>query len=176
MFIASNKARCLTCRYNNGKPPIFWLSGFFFVQSFLTAGLQNFARSQKIPIDVVAYDFEMLSDDPALHNEAPPEGVYVHGLFLEGCGWDKEAQQLQESEPKVLFAHAPCMWLRPYETSLIPSRPHYACPLYRTAERKGVLATTGHSTNFVMFVKLPTEEPQSHWVMRGVALLSQLSD
>ncbi len=46
--------------YQVGPPPTFWLPGFFFVQSFLTAGLQNYARSQHIPIDMVGYDFEMM--------------------------------------------------------------------------------------------------------------------
>ncbi len=29
------------------------------------------------------------------------EGLVVHGLFLEGCGWDADARQLCESAPKV---------------------------------------------------------------------------
>lgn len=55
---------------------------------------------------------------------------------------------------QVLFVAAPCMWLRPKKTEDYAVFRHYACPLYRTADRRGVLATTGHSTNFVMFVKV----------------------
>ncbi len=43
----------LTSWFQDGPPPVFWLSGFFFVQSFLTAGLQNYVRRHKIPIDMV---------------------------------------------------------------------------------------------------------------------------
>jgi dynein heavy chain len=54
--------------------------------------------------------------------------------------------------------------------------PHYECPLYRTGDRRGVLATTGHSTNFVMFIRMPSDRPQSHWIMRGVCMLLSLDD
>ena len=77
---------------------------------------------------------------------------------------------------QVLFTPAPCMWLRPKRVDKMSQYPHYSCPVYRTAERRGVLATTGHSTNFVMFVRLPTIEPASHWTLNGVALISSLSD
>ncbi len=100
----------LSSWFTHGPPPCFWLPGFFFVQSFLTAGLQNFARRQRMPIDTVGFDFEVLPvEDPATIPSEPSAGVYVHGMFLEGAKWDREAGQLAESDPKVREGTVPGM-------------------------------------------------------------------
>ncbi len=39
----------------------------------------------------------------------------------------------------------------------------------------GTLSTTGHSTNYVVAVEVPTNEEQKHWIQRGVAMLTALN-
>jgi dynein heavy chain, axonemal len=132
------------CRYNMGPPPAFWLPGFFFTPSFTTAVLQDHARRTRVPIDTLAFDFEALPPVPDPPSQPhggvsfpPAQGVYIYGLFLEGCGWDADAAELKESEPRVLFSPAPMIWIKPMPSAEFRDYAHYNCPVYRTAERKG---------------------------------------
>ncbi len=76
---------------------------------------------------------------------------------------------------QVLYSAAPIIHLVPCQQSELRQFPHYECPLYCTPERRGVLATTGHSTNFVMDLMIPSDRPQDHWCRRGVAFLLSLA-
>ena len=87
----------------------------------------------------------------------------------------RENMLLQESDPKVLYTDAPTFWFVPAAADERTEFPHYLCPIYRTAERRGVLATTGHSSNFVISLTIPNDRPQNHWIKRGVAGLLSLS-
>ena len=159
------------------KPPsTFWLSGFFFTQAFLTGASQNFARKYTIPIDDVVFDYKMMDEEWDGLPNAPSDGVYTYGLLLEGCRWSKDSHELEESLPKTLFSDAPTMHWVPLRKKDLQKYPMYNCPVYKTSDRRGVLATTGHSSNFVCFISMPSNRPESHWVERGVAMLTQLDD
>eukprot|EP01062_Namystynia_karyoxenos_P076714 TRINITY_DN7573_c0_g3_i1.p1 TRINITY_DN7573_c0_g3~~TRINITY_DN7573_c0_g3_i1.p1 ORF type:complete len:4614 (+),score=1785.85 TRINITY_DN7573_c0_g3_i1:132-13973(+) len=169
----------------HGAPVVFWLSGFFFTQSFLTGVQQNFARRHNLEIDTLSWEFEYLSGMTEEGLEKPDSGCYIRGLFLEGAGWEDATSSLRESDHKVLHVPFPIVHLRPTqkprsgmdEAGLFGAL--YKAPLYKTSERRGILSTTGHNSNFVMpfLVPVPPEgyaADPAHWVKRGVALLCQL--
>ena len=159
---------------------MFWISGFFFTQSFLTGTMQNYSRKMKIAIDTLTFDFNVLSKEENYDlSKAPNDGCYITGLFLEGSRWDSNEGVLAEPIPKVLYCKVPKIWLIPIELKKKPeNKLIYECPVYKTSRRAGTLSTTGHSTNFVLPIDLLMSPKHSvkHWVKRGVAMLTQLND
>uniref|UniRef100_A0A8C5ZKT2 Dynein axonemal heavy chain 1 n=1 Tax=Marmota marmota marmota TaxID=9994 RepID=A0A8C5ZKT2_MARMA len=157
-----------------GIPAVFWISGFFFPQAFLTGTLQNFARKFVISIDTISFDFKVMDLSPSELKERPQVGCYIHGLFLEGARWDPLDFQLTESRPKELYTEMAVIWLLPTPNRKVQNQDFYLCPIYKTLTRAGTLSTTGHSTNYVIAVEIPSDQPQRHWIKRGVALLCAL--
>jgi dynein heavy chain len=141
------------------------------------------------------FDFRVLTPremKAALLNK-PEDGAYLRGLFLEGARWDATTHVLAESNPRELHVAMPYIHLHPKmrtDVALVEGIPEqytgsiqgtahvYMCPVYKTSFRQGTLSTTGHSTNFVMFIRLPmaAEHKQQHWIKRGVAMLTQLNN
>ncbi|MBZ3886078.1 Dynein heavy chain 1, axonemal [Sciurus carolinensis] len=157
-----------------GIPAVFWISGFFFPQAFLTGTLQNFARKFVISIDTISFDFKVMTQLPSELRERPEVGCFIYGLFLEGARWDPVDFQLTESRPKELYTEMAVIWLLPTPDRKVQNQDFYLCPIYKTLTRAGTLSTTGHSTNYVIAVEIPSDLPQRHWIKRGVALLCAL--
>uniref|UniRef100_A0A670IKF9 Dynein axonemal heavy chain 12 n=1 Tax=Podarcis muralis TaxID=64176 RepID=A0A670IKF9_PODMU len=132
--------------HNIWNPCVFWLSGFFFTQAFLTGAMQNYAL------------------DTALLNKK----TYLFSTDI--------IYAIQFSQYFLTEHNKNCFFLLTAKKTAIKKSNAYMCPLYKTSERKGTLSTTGHSTNFVIALMLLTDQPVQHWIKRGVALLCQLDD
>lgn len=162
---------------HNGQPAAFPLPVFFFPQGFMTASLQTFARKHMEAIDGLSFEFEILTAEVEDIKDHPEDGVIVYGLYLEGARFDREANKVVESTPGKMYDLLPAIHFKP-ATGHKQAPSTYACPVYKTAVRKGVLSTTGMSTNYVVPVELPIDssETEQKWILAGVAALCNLTD
>lgn len=100
--------------------------------------------------------------------------MYVYGIFLEGSSWNYKKHIIDQPIPKELFADLPLMHVFPILDREAGKVQYYQCPMYKVVSRCGTLSTTGHSTNFVMNIELPTKEKEDTWIRAGVACFLSL--
>jgi len=174
---------------SGGTPIVFWFSAYFFQQAFLTGVMQNFARKEKIAIDRCLWNFNVLKLADSNPAEPPENGAYSNGLFMDGARWDDDAGYIVDSFPKVLWAAVPVLHLVPVELTNDRQterarlnsghRDHvYPNPVYKESLRKGVLSTSGHSSNFIMWIYMPisSDTTEEVWTRRGTALITMTDD
>lgn len=151
----------------NGRPNVFWMTGFFNPQGFLTAMSQEVTRAHKgwALYSVVLHNdvIRAMKEDI---NSPPSEGVYIYGLYLDGAGWERRGCKLIEPQPKVLFTLLPVVHVYAVN-STAPKDPRlYQCPVYKKPQRTDL--------TYITPLWLKTVQSPDHWILRGVALLCDI--
>jgi dynein heavy chain len=146
-----------------------WLSGFFNPMSFLTAVMQVNARTHNLPLDFMVnrciftnfYEIVELSGQPST-------GVYGHGLFMEGAGWEDgkgdEEGYITDSKLKDLHPHMPICNVFAVHVDEMSWDCMYRCPVYVTASR-------GPTYVFSANVRMDADDTDIRWILAGAALL-----
>merc|ERR1712166_559208 len=83
-------------------------------------------KAQNWSLDEVQYSSEVLKeiiqgDDGRIEGRQvspPQEGVYIHGLFLEGAGWNRSERRLEDSNPKELYYQFPILHISAVTTAI----------------------------------------------------------
>ncbi|XP_039952580.1 dynein heavy chain 8, axonemal [Bactrocera tryoni] len=151
----------------SGRPVVFWMSGFFNPQGFLTAMKQEVARAhQGWALDQVTMHNDVLKVGIEECKKPPKEGVFVEGLFVDGAGWDRKLSRLIEATNKVLYVLMPVVHIYAIN-SVAPKNPKlYTCPVYKKINRTDL--------NYITPLWLQSQKPPDHWILRGVALLCDI--
>ncbi|XP_037951167.1 dynein heavy chain 8, axonemal [Teleopsis dalmanni] len=151
----------------NDRPIVFWMSGFFNPQGFLTAMKQEVARAhQGWPLDQVTMHNEVLKVNPEECLKPPKEGVFVHGLYVDGAGWDRKTSRLVEATNKVIFVLMPVVHILAINSTAPKNSKLYTCPVYKKMNRTDL--------NYIAPLWLNSLKPPDHWIIRGVALLCDI--
>ena len=117
------------------------------------------------------------SDASGILEKAAKGSLIINGLHIEGAHWDEETQRLVEARPKIFVEPLPSILLEPTlnpEEKPYESPFSYPCPVYRTQLRAGEILPTGHSTNYIFQMELPSDVHPQHWIRRGVAAVLEL--
>ena len=183
--------------YTTGRPVSFWLTGFFNPQGFLTGMKQELTRMKKgaWSLDEVEYKTDVKSeiintDNGTLdRNLAPPaEGVFVHGLYIEGASLSKKGGgKLEDPRPKELYSRFPIMNVSAQSPNAPDpmggarprgedsSKASYSCPVYKYKARNDKYLifrvnlkcdSQGNPANQLKSMTAPM-----NWKLKGVALL-----
>uniref|UniRef100_A0A7S0ST93 Dynein heavy chain n=1 Tax=Chromulina nebulosa TaxID=96789 RepID=A0A7S0ST93_9STRA len=150
-----------------GEPLIMWLSGLHIPESYLTALVQTTCRKKNWPLDKSTL-YTMVTKYTNINSKSIPlleSGCYVHGLYLEGAGWDIDKSSLCLQSPKVLVTELPIMQVIPIEGSKLKLHNTFKTPVYVTQNRRNAMGV-----GLVFEADLATSDHSSHWVLQGVAL------
>ncbi|BFZ18669.1 hypothetical protein BsWGS_21707 [Bradybaena similaris] len=152
---------------NEAEPSVMWLSGLHIPESYLTALVQATCRKNGWPLDKSTLYTSVTQYKHAEDvTERTTSGCFVHGLYLEGAGWDLENMHLVPQKPKQLIQELPVLKIIPIEAHRLKLQNTFRTPVYMTSMRRNAMGI-----GLVFEADLATHEHVSHWVLQGVCLI-----
>merc|ERR1719356_1053328 len=155
-----------------------WLSGLFNSMSFLTSNMQVAARSNSLPLDFMVnrcrfYNIKEVSEVQGL----PAQGVNVHGLFMEGAGWEdgkgEDEGYITESKMKELHPTMPVCNIYAVHIDDMDWNNMYHCPVFSTSVRGGILFGPQGTFIFQANLRMDPDDNEFRWVLAGAGMLTQ---
>lgn len=152
-----------------------WISGFFNAMAFLTALMQVTSRATMQPLDFMRNRGRFLNVRD-LNDIAgqPAEGVHIHGIFMEGAGWEEgkgdDEGYITDSKMKDLHPAMPINNIIALHVDQMDWNAMYACPVFTTSLRRGPEKGTADYV-FTANVRMDPDDDDKRWILAGAALL-----
>jgi len=148
-----------------------WLSGLFNAMSFMTAVMQVTARSNQLPLDYMTNRSRFTNTrDIGDITQQPAQGVYIHGLFMEGAGWEEgkgeDEGYITDSKMKDLHPYMPICNVYSVHIDVMEWTAMYHCPVFATSLRGATFIMQAN-------VRMDPDDNEVRWILAGAALLTQ---
>merc|ERR1711865_802436 len=135
-------------------------------------------KGESWALDDVTYHTEATQMSNFDHVRASaPEGIYIHGLYLDGGAYNKQEQIMCEQEPKKLFVSLPVLLVSAnlataqvkVNKDLYGAHGAYEAPVYKYPTR------TDRFYVFQVNIRCTVDKDNVFWGLRGVCLLCNTS-
>ncbi|XP_023932050.1 dynein heavy chain 8, axonemal-like [Lingula anatina] len=154
------------------KMPAYWLGAFFNPKALLALLKQDSHKHYSVDrsgsVEPFVFQTEITARDKDHLRDPPQEGMFVFGLYMWGCAWEKTTGELLDLPPKhgctpLPVVHITC-WPQSEKPNIQdPTRAAetYACPLFhsRTAPRDPIMEIDVRRENI----------PATRWALRGLS-------
>ncbi|XP_070190368.1 uncharacterized protein [Littorina saxatilis] len=154
------------------KMPAYWLGAFFNPRGLLALvkqeSIRAFSGDRSGNFEQFVFQTEVTSRDKDHLRDPPQEGMFVFGIYVWGCTWEKTTGELQDSPPRTGCAALPVVHLTCWPASDKPTGQDstrasetYQCPVYhsRIAPREVVMEMDVRREGI----------PATRWALRGLS-------
>ncbi|XP_076466964.1 uncharacterized protein LOC143298129 [Babylonia areolata] len=154
------------------KMPAYWLGAFFNPRGLLALlkqeSIRSFSGDRSGNFEQFVFQTEVTSRDKDHLRDPPQEGMFVFGIYVWGCAWEKTTGELQDSPPRIGCAALPVVHLTCWPASDKPTGQDstrasetYQCPVYhsRIAPREVVMELDVRREGI----------PATRWALRGLS-------
>ncbi|KAL4232681.1 hypothetical protein ACF0H5_007369 [Mactra antiquata] len=154
------------------KMPAYWLGAFFNPRGLLALMKQDYIRQysgdRSGNFEQFVFQTEVTSRDKDHLRDPPQEGMFVYGIYIWGCAWEKTTGELQDAPPRSGYATLPVVHLTCWPCNEKPimqdnnrAAETYQCPVYasRIATRDPIMELDVRREGI----------PSARWSLRGLS-------